>query len=130
MEALKRTMIVTVLASTALLAGCQSGDSGGAAAASPGNAEHGKMVFATTCATCHGVDGTGVKGLGKDLVHSEWIKQTPDADVVKMVLTGRSASDPLNTTKIAMPAKGGNASLSDQDIADAVAYMKSINKPN
>lgn len=123
------TMIAA--ASFALLAACQQGSSeGGGGKAAAGNVEHGKVVFATTCSTCHAADGTGVKGLGKDLVHSEYVHKSSDAELQQMVLNGRSVNDPLNTTKIAMPAKGGNASLGDQDIADAIAYLRTINKPS
>jgi disulfide bond formation protein DsbB len=37
-------------------------------------------------------------------------------------------SDPLNTTGIAMPPKGGNPALTDGQIVDIVAYLRSIQK--
>lgn len=91
---------------------------------STGDAAHGKQIFETTCATCHAADGTGVKGLGKPLVGSEFAKKTSEGDLAKMVIEGRPVDDPLNTTKVAMPPRGGNAGLSDGDIADVVAYVK------
>jgi cytochrome c5 len=36
--------------------------------------------------------------------------------------------DPLNTTGVAMPPKGGNPAMSEQDIADIVAYMRTIHQ--
>ena len=45
-----------------------------------------------------------------------------------MVMEGRPANDPLNTTKIVMPPKGGNPALSDKDVRDAVAYLRTISK--
>ncbi len=129
-----RTIAITMaLASSALLSACEKGSGEGgsapAAVAASGNAEHGKTIFATTCSTCHAPDGTGIKGLGKDLVHSQWVHDEKDPALIAMITNGRGVSDPLNTTKVAMPAKGGNASLGDQDIADAVAYLRTINKP-
>jgi len=41
---------------------------------------------------------------------------------------GRDPSDPLNTTGIGMPSKGGNPSLSDEDLQDVVSYIRSIQK--
>ena len=121
------------LATAIVLAGaftaCQKSEEGAANGGAPGDTTHGKMVFTTTCSTCHGVDGTGVKGLGKDLVHSEFVKKSSEADLVKMVNVGRPVNDPLNTTKIAMPPKGGNLALSDQDVRDAVAFVKTF-KPS
>jgi mono/diheme cytochrome c family protein len=107
--------------------GCSKGGDDGKQA-SAANIAHGKQVFEVTCATCHAADGTGVKGLGKPLVDSEYVKKSSAADVVKMVIEGRPVDDPLNTTKIAMPPRGGNAGLSDADIADAVAYLRTLVK--
>jgi mono/diheme cytochrome c family protein len=125
------TLLAAVVFGGAMLAACQksSTEEGASAKASaPGDAAHGKQVFTTTCSTCHGDDGTGVKGLGKDLVDSEFVKKSSDAELVKMVLDGRPLDDPLNTTKIAMPPRGGNPALADQDVRDAIAYLRTINK--
>jgi hypothetical protein len=45
-----------------------------------------------------------------------------------MVANGRPVNDPLNATKIAMPPKGGNPALSNKDIRDAVASLRTLNK--
>ena len=42
------------------------------------------------------------------------------------VKTGRPASDPLNTTGVDMPPKGGNPAMTDQQIMDVIAYMRSL----
>jgi mono/diheme cytochrome c family protein len=119
-----RSARLALAAALALAAGCSKG--GGEAQAE--NVKHGKQVFETTCATCHAPDGTGVKGLGKSLVDSEYVRKSSDADLVKMAIAGRPVDDPLNTTKVAMPPRGGNAALSDSDIADAVSYVRTLNK--
>ncbi len=117
-----------VLAAMLVAAASCSKGGGDASSASAGNVAHGKQIFEVTCATCHAADGTGVKGLGKPLVDSEFVKKSKDADIAKMVIEGRPVDDPLNTTKIAMPPRGGNAGLSDSDIADAVAYLRTLVK--
>jgi disulfide bond formation protein DsbB len=40
--------------------------------------------------------------------------------------TGRPASDPLNTTGVDMPPRGGNPAFSDNDLKNIVAYLRTI----
>ena len=39
---------------------------------------------------------------------------------------GRMPFDPMNTTGIQMPPKGGNPLLSDQDLLDAIALLRTF----
>lgn len=96
------------------------------AAAPAGDAEKGKAIFATTCAACHGPAGEGVQGLGKDMTKSEFIAGLSDEELVAFVKVGRPISDPLNTTKVDMPPKGGNPALTDEQLTDIVAFIRSI----
>jgi len=96
--------------------------------AGPSNAELvsiGEKAFAT-CAGCHGADGTGVIGLGKNLVGSEFMSNISDSDLATVIKVGRPSSDPANTTGIDMPPKGGNPALDDAKIDGLVAYIRSI----
>ncbi|MBI5878212.1 MAG: c-type cytochrome [Chloroflexi bacterium] len=93
-----------------------------------GEADKGNKIFHGTCNACHGDDAKGKVGLGKNLVVSPYLKGISDADFVLFVTKGRPASDPANTTKVDMPAKGGNPALSDQDLADVVAYVRSLQR--
>lgn len=126
-----RTAVLALLAAAALSA-CQSGDAGPTATASSasaaGDAEKGKQTYATMCSTCHGPEGEGVKGLGKSLVDSTWVGEQSDDALFQVVVDGRAPDDPLNTTGVAMPPRGGNAALTDGDVRDVVAYVRSINK--
>jgi disulfide bond formation protein DsbB len=108
------------------LIACQKAEEPTATKTAIGDAEHGKQIFLTLCATCHGADGTGVKGLGKNLVTSEYVHKATDDQLVELVERGREAKDPLNTTGIAMPPKGGNAALTTKDIQDVVAYVRTL----
>lgn len=99
-----------------------------AVAEAPASVEHGKEIFMTTCITCHGADAKGVKGLGKDLVTSKFAKGLDDANLAAFVAKGRDPGDPLNTTKIAMPPKGGNPALTDQDLLSVAMYVHSVQK--
>jgi cytochrome c5 len=83
------------------------GPAGGAA-----GGHSGEEVFKSTCAACH---QTGVAGAPKLGDKGQWgprIKQGQQ-QLVASAIKGKGA----------MPPKGGNASLSDDDIARAVAFM-------
>ncbi len=128
------TMLLILLA---VLAACGGGDSEPAPTAAPtvqaepalpvGDAAKGKEQF-TACAACHGPEGEGIQGLGKDMTTSEFIAGLSDGELLEFVKTGRPSSDPLNTTGVDMPPKGGNPALSDAQIMDIIAYIRSIHK--
>lgn len=86
----------------------------------------GQALFTSTCQVCHGPGAVGLAGLGKNLVESEFVNATGDADLVAFIAAGRPPSDPANTTGIAMPPRGGNPSLSDTDLADIVGYLRTL----
>jgi len=91
-----------------------------------GDAAHGEELFAATCSACHGPDGTGIEGLGKDMTTSEFIAGQTDANLISFIKSGRPTSDPLNTTGVDMPPKGGNPALSDEDLNDIVTYIRTL----
>lgn len=97
-----------------------------AAAPAAPSAEHGKQLFATACATCHGPQGQGLPHLGKDLQTSQFAAGLSDSKLADFITQGRAANDPLNTTHVPMPPKGGNPALSAQDISDIVAYVRQL----
>jgi mono/diheme cytochrome c family protein len=89
-------------------------------------AAHGEQIYNATCIACHGSGGVGVPGLALPLTTSTFAASLSDDALVAFLAVGRSASDPLNTTGILMPPRGGNSSLTDADLADVVAYLRSI----
>ena len=99
-----------------------------APAALVGDAANGGKIFTTACVACHGPEGKGVTGLGKDLTTSEWVGQQTDEQLVEFIKKGRDAGDALNTTGVAMPPKGGNPAMSEQEVADIVAFVRSIHQ--
>ncbi len=130
MKRLSMVVVLALVVSALLLAAC-GGGAATQASAPPipaGDAARGKTVFEGTCAACHGPDAKGVPGLGKDLTTSEFAKGLSDAELVAFVKKGRPTSDPLNTTGVEMPSKGGNTALTDQDLSDAVAYIRTLEK--
>lgn len=90
----------------------------------------GSGLFQATCTTCHGFDGTGIPGLGKNLIDSEFVHSLSDADLVAFIEKGRDASDPLNTTGIPMPPYGGNPTLTEDQLHAIVAYVRTLSDPS
>ena len=88
----------------------------------------GKDAYLKTCIACHGPEGKGVPNLGKDLTTSEFVDSKTDAELVAFLKTGRPSTDPLNTTKVDMPPKGGNPALTDADLLNIVAFLRSIHQ--
>jgi disulfide bond formation protein DsbB len=86
----------------------------------------GQTAFSTVCTACHGLNAQGIQGLGKDLVTSEFVNSLSDADLAHFIITGREITDPLNTTGVAMPARGGNPAMTDQQIDAIVVYLRSL----
>lgn len=122
------SLFALALIAAAVIAAC----GGGAPAATPtpegpkGDAGAGKTKFEATCSACHGPDAKGIAGLGKDLTTSEFAKGLSDIDLVAFVTKGRDTSDPANTTGVAMPPKGGNPALSETDLLDIIAYVRTL----
>ena len=93
-----------------------------------GNAVKGQQLFTDNCSTCHGDHGQGLPHLGKDLQKNKFVAGLSDTQLVAFIAHGRSASNPLNTTHVDMPPKGGNPALHKQDIYDIVAYLRQLQK--
>lgn len=108
----------TTAATTAATTGAPAGG---------GDSANGEAIYNGGCIACHGPNGEGIEGLGKPWVGSEFINGSTDADLVAFLNVGRPSDDPLNTTGIAMLPKGGNTSLTDGDLQDLVAYMRTLN---
>jgi disulfide bond formation protein DsbB len=91
-----------------------------------GDATHGKELYTTACASCHGPDAEGVEGLGKSWVDNTFIQSMDDDELLAFIKQGRSVSDPANTTGVDMPPKGGNPALKDEDLYDIIAFMRTL----
>lgn len=116
-------MVVLLLA----LAACGGGESEEPAVQEPsGDAAAGEGLFQATCSACHGPDAKGLPNLGKDLTTSVFLRSQTDDENLAFVKEGRPMDHPDNTQGIDMPPKGGNPALSDEDILDIIAYLRSI----
>ena len=121
--------VVAMIAALALSA-CGGGDSAPAEepAAPSGDPVAGEPLFQSTCSACHGPDAKGMPNLGKDLTTSVFLSETSDADFLEFIKMGRPASHPDNTTGVDMPPKGGNPALTDEDILDIIAYVRTLHE--
>ncbi len=63
--------------------------------------------------------------LGNDLTVGEFVASS-DEDMLRVVLEGQDATDPANTMGIAMPARGGNPRLTDEQVAEVIAYLRDL----
>ena len=88
----------------------------------------GGKIFTSTCSACHGADAKGLPNLGKDLTTSAYVRDNDDGTLLQLLKEGRPSGHELNTTGVDMPPKGGNPSLSDDDLRTVVAYLRSINE--
>ena len=129
----RRLVLIVVLAMIFGACGGSEGDAAGdtdvttAPPAATGDVAHGIEIYAGTCVACHGPEGIGVEGLGKPWVGSEFINARTDDEMLAFLIEGRPSDHPENTTGIAMMPRGGNSSLTDQDLLDLIAYMRTLN---
>jgi mono/diheme cytochrome c family protein len=124
-------LVVGLCIAAVALAACGGGGSAAPAqkpAAPKGDAAKGKTVFEGTCISCHGPDAKGLPGLGKDLTISTFVAGQTDDQLLAFVKKGRPATDPANTTKVDMPPKGGNPALTDTDLTNVIAFVRSLHQ--
>jgi len=87
---------------------------------------HGRQLVGESCAACHGTGFNGVSGLGPSFFDNEFIQSESDADLVVFIKEGRPKNDPENESGVAMPPYGGNPRLTDTDLADIVAFLRTL----
>ena len=104
-----------------LLASC-----GGSSGTSSADASQGRESYVATCAICHGAEGEGKPRLGKALTANSFVDSLSDEEVVEFLKEGRPSWDPANERGIDMPPKGGNPALTDQDLMEIVAYLRTL----
>jgi mono/diheme cytochrome c family protein len=90
----------------------------------------GAAIFKTICKTCHGNDGNGVQSLAPPLNNSEWVSgdKTILSSIVLFGLTGpvRVNGKLYKQPEIngEMPGLASNESLSDEQIAELLSYLR------
>ena len=85
-----------------------------------GNPSKGKEVFAR-CAICHGDNGEGKEAMAKMLgakmpaLSSKEVQSLDDAALKKVIVEGKGKMKPV--------------SLSDSELSDVIAYLRTLKKP-
>jgi mono/diheme cytochrome c family protein len=84
----------------------------------------GAALFPTQiCASCHGPDGRGLEGLGPNLTDAMWLNSDGTYEaIVQTIMTG--VQEP-KSVPVMMPAKGGNAALTDSQVRELAAWIYS-----
>ena len=119
-----RRLLTLVVILALGLAACGGGDETGP---DPEAVARGILLYEGNCQVCHGIEGAGVEGLGKPWVDSSFIQARTDQEMLDFIIEGRASDHPDNTTGIAMMPRAGNPNLSDEQILDLVAYMRTLN---
>lgn len=84
----------------------------------------GKAAFDNACAVCHGFDGDGLPGLGSSLVENLFVLESTESELVELIRNGRPANDPNNASGREMPPRGGYPDLSDGDLRNIAAFVR------
>lgn len=84
----------------------------------------GMKIYQKDCVACHGSDGTGVIAGVSDLTQVAGFKRGADSEAslfqhIEHVKKGKKTPG----SPIAMPAKGGDPNLTNQDIREVLKYM-------
>ncbi|TAN33342.1 cytochrome c [bacterium] len=128
-SALVALAVPALLALTAITTLADASPSPSGTSALPGDPAKGANLYAANCTSCHGVSLEG--GIGAVLNPIDKLPGVADtlapSFLIDVITNGRQpqAGDPK---RLPMPAKGGNAKLSDQDVKDLAAYIIEQNR--
>ncbi|VAW50477.1 Cytochrome c oxidase subunit CcoP [hydrothermal vent metagenome] len=90
---------------------------------SHGDERLGKQWFVDICSTCHGINGDGYAagGTGTAIGKAGFLDKASDGFIRETIKQGRS-----NTRMLGFSGAIGLANLSDQEINDVIAYMRTL----
>jgi mono/diheme cytochrome c family protein len=80
-------------------------------------------VYSVHCAACHGADATGVEGLGLNLVESELVTTSSQAELTAFLKEGRLPDSPDSVTGVPMPSF---VWMSDAQLAEVTGYLQGL----
>ncbi len=86
----------------------------------------GKRIYDMACRSCHGAEGTG--GVGPQLANPVFLRQASDAFLAETIRYGLRGSAMRGFLKGGggKPWAAGIADLREKDVADVVAYIRSL----
>ena len=112
---------VLIGGATLLATGC-----GGSKTPMDADAARGREHYVATCSMCHGFDAEGKSRLGKGLQDNSFVQGLSDEELVKFLEEGRPSWDPANERGVDMPPKGGNPDLTEENLMEIVAYLRTL----
>lgn len=85
----------------------------------------GRALFADTCATCHGTEGTGNAGLAPPLVGSPWVRDADDW-LVRIALTGLTGPLRIDGVdwNLTMPGHAHDPRFDDEGLAGVLTHLR------
>ncbi|MFZ5635589.1 MAG: c-type cytochrome [Pseudomonadota bacterium] len=86
-----------------------------------GMAADGQALYRSSCIACHGDRGQGALPGVPNLLKSGRLSKT-DAELIDSIMKGMQTKG----SPMAMPAKGGNAKLTEVDAQALVRYLRSL----
>jgi len=120
-------VLVVVAAMALVVAGCGSDSVDVTTTAAAGTpVAHGQQLAGQSCSSCHGQNFEGVKNLGPALADNHYIQDHTDDEIIDFIKEGRPRDAQDNETGIAMPPYGGNPRLTDDDLADIVLFLRTL----
>ena len=122
--ALAVPVLIAVTAITTLADSSPSPSPSGSQAALPGDPARGGTLYGQNCATCHGANLEG--GIGAVLNPIDkmpGVANPLDPTYLIDIITNGRVHQPGDPKSTDMPAKGGNSSLTDQDVKDLASYI-------
>lgn len=88
-------------------------------------ASTGKEIYDKTCIACHGPDGKGTIPGAANFTDPKGPISKPDDVLLQHIINGyQTPGSPM-----AMPAKGGNPTLTDEEIKSALKYIRETFAP-
>jgi cytochrome c oxidase cbb3-type subunit 3 len=86
-----------------------------------GEPSHGLSLFLRNCAGCHGMNGRG--GLAPEIGNPVFQRAATDEFIIRTIRNGRIGTAMPAFQRLEAPALG------DQDIADVLAYLRTLGEP-
>lgn len=86
-----------------------------------GDPRSGEKLFVLACGKCHGRRRDGSLNVRGDVMGSESTAEEMNQELFEIIKTGRKADG----TRL-MPPKGGSSALTDENLYDIVAFIRSL----
>ena len=86
-----------------------------------GDTKLGKAIYSQTCIACHGANGKGVLPGVSNFKSTDGPLAKSDAELAKSINEGLATPG----AALSMPARGGNPSLTDDEVRALIAFLRS-----